>query len=226
MLWRDSLVMFDRATRSLWSQLLGRAVAGPLTGRSLEVIPSEVTTWRAWRERHPGTRVLEKGPAAMVDIERRGSSYDRYHQDEEKIGVLGTENPDPRLPGKTLVFGMQRRGASAAVPFSLLEEHPVLNTELFGTPVVIFSPRAENAAMAFVRLLPEGAVLTFEEAPAEGSARLSVQDSASLSVWSWQSGQCVQGPFEGKSLERITGIPVYWGVWAQFHPGSEIVEAP
>lgn len=44
-LWRDALVMFDRASGSLFSQVDGRALRGAHEGRAMEEIPSVVTTW-------------------------------------------------------------------------------------------------------------------------------------------------------------------------------------
>ena len=38
----NSLVMFDRETESLWSQFLGEAVEGPLSGVRLEFVSSPV----------------------------------------------------------------------------------------------------------------------------------------------------------------------------------------
>jgi len=57
-LWRQALVLFDRQTGSLWSQREHRAIAGALAGQPLDLLPSEITTWGAWRTRHPGTLVL------------------------------------------------------------------------------------------------------------------------------------------------------------------------
>jgi len=57
-----NLVMFDRATRSFWSQLLGRAICGEKRGERLSVLPSTVTTWGAWRERHDDPSVLLPPP--------------------------------------------------------------------------------------------------------------------------------------------------------------------
>lgn len=57
-----NLVMFDEATGSYWSQLLGQAICGPLTGETLTLIPSTVTTWDDWRAAHPGTSVLLPRP--------------------------------------------------------------------------------------------------------------------------------------------------------------------
>jgi hypothetical protein len=52
-----ALVMYDRHSRSWWSQLTGEALDGPLAGRRLEKIPSTVTTWGKWRRQHPATTV-------------------------------------------------------------------------------------------------------------------------------------------------------------------------
>lgn len=222
-LWRDSLVMYDRATESLWSQLLGRAVAGPMKGTELEEVPSEVTTWGEWRERHPDTVVLKKGSEqASADARRGGSAYDDYHA-SDAIGVRGTENPDDRLPGKSLVYGLRRGEEYAAVPFSVLEENPVLNANAFGVPIVVFSPPGENAAMAYTRRV-DGETLTFERV-AGTEARLTARDTETGSTWSWERGECLQGAFEGKQLERLDGIPVYWGIWAQFHPDTAVVRS-
>lgn len=61
-----NLVMFDGATGSYWSQLLGQAICGPLTGETLTLIPSTVTTWSAWREAHPDTEVLLPPPPSRT----------------------------------------------------------------------------------------------------------------------------------------------------------------
>ena len=222
MLWRDGLVMFDRATETLWSQVSGEAISGPLKGRSLEQIASEVTTWKAWKERHPDTLALVKSPdETMIDIRRRQSSYAGYHEDPEKIGVRGTTNPDQRLPGKSLVYGIRLGDGAAAIPFDLLDRHPVLNAEVLGRPIVVFSPPGENAAMVYERTV-DGEVLELERVARPGE-RLVARDEGTDSTWSWESGECLLGAFEGRRMTRISGTPVYWGVWAQFHPDTEIV---
>ena len=50
--------MYDRQTRSLWSQLGLQAVTGALAGTRLAILPVEHTTWEDWRRRHPDTQVL------------------------------------------------------------------------------------------------------------------------------------------------------------------------
>jgi hypothetical protein len=62
--------MYDRKTRSLWSQVNGKAVAGPRAGEQLQEIPSEQTTWKQWRTRHPNTLVLVKHQSLDPDLRR------------------------------------------------------------------------------------------------------------------------------------------------------------
>lgn len=54
---QDNLVIVDRETRSVWSQLAGKAVSGPMEHAPLEALPSMQTAWGHWQERHPDTRV-------------------------------------------------------------------------------------------------------------------------------------------------------------------------
>jgi hypothetical protein len=130
MLWRDALVMYDRATNSLWSQVDGTAVAGPEKGKRLQELPSELTTWGQWKRRHPDTLVLVK-PSLSA------SPYDGYFTDPEHIGVRGSINPDSRLPGKELVIGIERNGRFAAVPLSLVEKRQRMEVQALGIPLVI-----------------------------------------------------------------------------------------
>ncbi len=60
-LYRNSFVMYDRGTRSLWVHTTGQAVKGKLRGKSLDFLPSEVASWSDWQERHPDTLVLDRG---------------------------------------------------------------------------------------------------------------------------------------------------------------------
>lgn len=55
---KDNLLLVDRETRSVWSQLDAKAVSGPLQGTPLEIIPSIQTTWGFWRQKYPDTRVM------------------------------------------------------------------------------------------------------------------------------------------------------------------------
>lgn len=61
-----NLVMFDQATGSYWSQILARAICGPLTDETLGILPSTATTWADWRQTHPHTDVLLPPPHSKL----------------------------------------------------------------------------------------------------------------------------------------------------------------
>ncbi|HSL81753.1 MAG TPA: DUF3179 domain-containing (seleno)protein, partial [Thermoanaerobaculia bacterium] len=56
--------------------------------------------------------------------------------------------------------------------------------------------------------------------------RLVARDADTGSTWAWETGECLQGAFEGQRLERLSGLTAYWGIWAQFHPETEVVLEP
>ena len=213
MLWRDSLIMYDRKSRSLWSQVNGESVAGTQRGNRLEKLSSELTSWAGWVKRHPETLVLVKPPLP-------GSSYAGYHSDTRQIGVVGTIRRDTRLPPKVLMFGIEHDDKFAAVSFEYLAENPTLNTDAVGTEVVIFSPPGEDSAHAFVRRADDR-VLNFKFVT--DGRTLMARDEETESIWSWEEGLAVEGPLKGIRLERIDGIPVYWAIWAKFHRKTEII---
>jgi hypothetical protein len=55
----DALVDAETATR--WDPMTGRAIAGPLEGSALDVVPVTSALWYAWKSQRPGTSLWE-GP--------------------------------------------------------------------------------------------------------------------------------------------------------------------
>jgi hypothetical protein len=74
----SNLVMYDRQEResdqSLWSQLRFRAIAGPLAGRPLDVLPMWHGKWSEWAASHADTTVWA-GEAAMKDQYKGGGIF-------------------------------------------------------------------------------------------------------------------------------------------------------
>ncbi|MBI2818102.1 MAG: DUF3179 domain-containing protein [Acidobacteria bacterium] len=70
LLFQRNLLMYDRKTSSLWSQLGMQAVAGPMAAASLPILPVEHTTWGDWRQRYPDTVVLSFNTGYVRDYSR------------------------------------------------------------------------------------------------------------------------------------------------------------
>jgi hypothetical protein len=105
-LWRDALVMYDRQTKSLWTQHDGRAIQGRSqeAGRQLEALASEKMTYAQALERYPSARVLKKKAGFLGNGTE--SIYDDYLARDDQFGLFGTEVPTDEIGGKELVLGV------------------------------------------------------------------------------------------------------------------------
>lgn len=130
-LWRNSLVMQDVETGSLWSHVSGEALDGPLKGETLTVLPAVQTTWDRWIGEHPETLVLHK-PGAV-----EGSRYAEYAEDPGRFGLFRTRHQLGRLPGKALVHGISIGDDAIAIDDRKLEAGGWLEVELSGETVAL-----------------------------------------------------------------------------------------
>ncbi len=96
----NNLLIVDRETDSVWSQLAGQSISGPMEGTPLESIPTLQATWGFWRSRHPDTRVMV--------LEREGRRY--VYQDFEPGTRRSSEaGHDVSTLGLGLVLGDEAR---------------------------------------------------------------------------------------------------------------------
>jgi hypothetical protein len=131
-LWRNSLVMQDEETGSLWSHVSGEALDGPLKGERLRKLHAVQTTWQKWYAEHPESRVLVK------PREIEGSRYEDYARDPDRFGIIRTHHQLGKLPGKTLVHGVARGDDAVAVPDDALGGGERVRVKLEEEPVVVY----------------------------------------------------------------------------------------
>lgn len=203
------LVMYDRQTETLWSQLLGRAIEGSLTGAELDYFPSWQTTWQDWRTRYPDTLALIKGYAGQRD------PYLSYYGDL-RAGVMGESVEDDRLTTKQFVIGVAIGDQAVAFPFSVLNEQPVVNHRIGGVPVLVVFDEENASGVVYDRRV-EGQELEF--AVDDG---LILRDTLSGSRWDGRMGVAIEGEYVGTHLERIRSTSSFWFGWKDFYPDTEV----
>ena len=59
-LWESNLLMYDKKTETLWSQIIGEAVVGDRTGETLDILDANVISFSELKEGYPGAQVLSK----------------------------------------------------------------------------------------------------------------------------------------------------------------------
>jgi hypothetical protein len=208
------LVMYDRQTESLWSQLLGEAVQGEHKGTRLEFLPSMLTTWEDWKARYPDTLALVRGVAGDYD------PYDSCYASGQ-AGVLGEERRDDRLQTKEFVVGVALGDEAVAYPWSVLSSEPVVNDKVGGTPVLVVFDANTQASVAYAREV-DRQVLTF--ALSDPSA-MHLTDAETGSRWDGMTGLALEGPLAGKSLNRVRSTSSFWFGWKDWYPETRVYGA-
>jgi hypothetical protein len=205
------LVMFDRETNTLWSQLLGEAVEGPLKGTKLEFVPAVHTKWAEWKEQHPDTLALVKGYPGSY------TSYSRYYANNS-AGVLGETVIDNRLRTKQQVIGVAINGDAVAYPFFAMgREETLINDEVGGEPVLVVFDMEARSGIVFSRRTEAGEILTFSV-----EESLTLTDKETDSLWDGQTGTAIDGPLEGTQLERVKSTKSFWFGWKDFYPDTRV----
>ncbi|MFC7229497.1 DUF3179 domain-containing protein [Salinirubellus salinus] len=217
MLWRDDLVLYDRATDSLWSQLLATAIRGPKTGTQLRLVPSTLSSWGEWRTAHPETRVLLPPPGSVAVDGRRGQVRDygdsKYGY-ETQSQLVGFDSDGEGLGERTLVAGVDHEGVARAYPFPVVRGEDVVNDRVGGLPVV-------------VALAPGGTLVAYDRRVDGGTLRFEAADDRHLcaggSRWERTTGRAADGPYDGARLAPTAAhTAMFWSAWVAFHPDTTV----
>lgn len=118
LLFNSDVLMYDRETESLWSQLAMEAVSGPAVGKELELLSGEQMNWKAWKAAFPEGRVLSRDTGTSRNY---GSSpYRGYERTERLMFPVRKYRED--LRNKAWVAGLIIDGQPVAFPLSELED--------------------------------------------------------------------------------------------------------
>lgn len=143
LLYNSDVLLYDRQTESLWSQIMAKAISGPMRGQRLIFLPTSHTTWGEWIRRHPKSAVLSPETGYARDYGR--DPYLGYRESAELMFPVAIQ--DRRLHPKEQVIGLSLGGEHKAYPFSALSRGAakVLEDRVGGQRVRIeFDPEART----------------------------------------------------------------------------------
>lgn len=212
-LYKDALVLVDKETGSLWTQVNGSCLRGQMKGARLTPVTSLEVTWAEWKKLYPHTLVLKKDPRIQDTL------YTNYHSDPNRIGVAGSPNPDPRLPGKTLVVAVREGDQTLAYSFESLKKSPIRETKLAGRPLLVVYYANGATARVFDRRV-NGRLLSFDLLFRD--KEILLRDHETSTLWSPLTGQALEGNLAGNGLQPIQYMISYWYAWAAYNPGTRL----
>lgn len=118
LLYNSDVLLYDRESQSLWSQLEQRSIAGESSGASFDWLYSQQMNWKTWKENFPESKTLSINTG--FDRDYNSDAYADYHLSQNII--FPVNHSDERLPKKTEIIGLTIDGVAKAYPTSLFSK--------------------------------------------------------------------------------------------------------
>jgi hypothetical protein len=150
-LYRYVLTMYDHQTKSLWSQVTGEALEGPLKGKRLQMLAcTPQVKWKAWRAAFPDTAVLS------VDGKEDFPPGRQPETPAEKLQVqlyspAPVRDADKRAESRAPVLGVRVEESSKAYLLESLRHVPLLQDRIGTTKLLIYYSAPSGATAVYLQ---------------------------------------------------------------------------
>jgi hypothetical protein len=210
-LYNSNLVMYDRTSKSLWSQAMAEGIVGKYAGTKLERVPFDVAYWKEWKQLYPDSKILSRDTGS-----NRPYGVDPYGDYYTNSDVLfPISNRDDRLGLKEIVVGFENKGQYKAYKLQEIEDNKVINDQVNGKSITLFS--SYPFMIRAYDPIAEGQILEFTYNPKSKN----FLDEQTGSEWNFE-GKAISGQMKGKQLTRLPFDEGFWFEWVAFHPKTEI----
>ncbi len=119
LLYNSDVLLYDRQTQSLWSQIKAMAISGELRGQKLSKLPITHTSWLNWKQIHPDTLVMSDKTGFARDYS--SNPYRGYENSKTIYFKVTNKAPDYFHP-KERVLGLEVNNQFKAYPFSEIDK--------------------------------------------------------------------------------------------------------
>jgi hypothetical protein len=223
LLFRNNLIMYDRFTSSLWSQMQLRSIGGDMRGTDAEVIQVIETTWETWKTMYPDSKVLntDTGFDRNYGIFVYGADYTTNHN---RI-IFPIRNEDTRLNRKDRVHALIPDNANEssnvkAYPIQALGNETTIIKDRFMLNDYVIAGNTRLDIINAFKLVTEFEK-TLELTPADDSFLPVVFSDQHGNFWDI-FGYAVSGPNQGQQLTEARSYTGYWYALADFYQNIEL----
>jgi len=188
----------DKGSGSWWRQVSGKAVAGPLKGKTLPEVPSIQTSLEKWIELNPNTLIMQ----ADATFKEKYDGLSKYESGASTSKL--TLRDKASWKDKSWVIGLESGSESKAYDWNRLQKERIIHDELGARPVVIILSRDKKSFVALERLNSEQLFNVRNDTLITANNRYNF---IGLSLDSTKS-----------NLKRLKAYQEYWHSWQIFHP--------
>ena len=232
-LYLANLVMYDRATESLWNQLDGRAVVGLLAGEELEQIPGPMIGWADVKQTYPDIQVLDRNRTGA----QRNYGTNPYSGLDNPDGdpLLFTRDVDARAKAMQRIIALEADGNALAWTLEAISNVDgtavATPAQINESPAVFFWKPGQGSALDTASVADGrevGTVGLFESTTDQGPLTFQPDgdnfiDNETNSTWNIV-GTAIDGQLAGAQLTPITFVRTFWFTWSTFRPDTTLVE--
>jgi hypothetical protein len=212
----QNFLMRDEQTGTYWQQITGRAVSGPLAGRTLTLVPADELTFALWRAEEPKGTVLQ-------DVPRDVKGYASKDWDVEMAKVpIVISYAQAGLKARDLMLGVHAFGASRAFPYETVLKQKLIQDRVGSEPVLLVLGPDNRSVRVFRRRLPNvSGEAQFYRAIDNNPKGPFLMDAETGSQWDFQ-GCALEGKLKSACLERVDTIKDYWFDWRNYNANTTV----
>jgi hypothetical protein len=230
MLRHSDMIMYDRATDSLWQQITGEAIVGSMTGERLPMLPSQTVDFNEFAKAFPEGEVLSQNTGYSRPYGQ--SPYAGYEKGDRPIVPVKLPK-NLRLRPLERVVTIQDGQKAKAYPLSTLRRERLMEGRINQRDFVIFYRRGTVSSVDSKRIADSGDVgsaTVFSPYLNQKRLRFTMEgdlitDTETGSHWNL-FGIATDGPLTGNHLTPIDHGTYFAFAWLIFRPDTEIVSHP
>ncbi|TYL40254.1 hypothetical protein CV102_01340 [Natronococcus pandeyae] len=196
----SNLIMYDREGESMWPQMLGTAIEGPLEAASLREFPVHWNTWNDWRAAYPDSTVLTEDTGYVRDY--GDDPYGMYnpvsgYYREDSDPIFEPLRSDDREPPKRMVLGARPPEGPLSIDLETLRDERLLEIEHEDATLLAVHDRSLDLGFLYRNPSEETFVLEEDRIVDENDDAYAPDDVP---------------------LERVYAYDAMWFAWTGFYP--------
>ena len=228
MLRHSDMVMYDRATESLWQQLNGEGIVGTYTGKKLTPIPAQIVSYAQFKDAYPSGEVLSRKTGHLRNY--GDNPYVGYDNINDRPFLY--KGPiDKRVPPMEKVVTISVETENKAYPHSKTRKKRVIHDTVGGSHVVIFHTDGAVSALdkksiAGSRMIGTTGVFlnNIGNQPLEFTYKKGYFfDKQTASKWDI-TGKAIDGDLKGKQLQTLPHGNFFAFAWFAFKPETTLYQ--
>jgi len=220
LLFNSNLILYDRASDSMWPQMMLKSVQGEHRGVENEFHQLIETTWGTWKKWFPNSKVMSVS-------ENLGKNYDRYPYGDYKTNnaylLFSVPAKLKTIPQKERILGIRNNGEVIYTRFSNFSESNPFTVKSIGEDkVYVFGSEKDNYMFAYFGKTTTGTVINISEVLLGKEVEALFKDTEG-NKWNIM-GEAIEGKRKGQKLKIPENYIGYAFAWGAFYPDFFVTE--